>query len=212
MRDLTHGTFDTYRRHGCRCHVCKAANTRHQAEWRKKHPEKIREIKRRSYQRNAARVRAQSRAYRLKHPTQIRAYMAVWRAANPDRVRQYGQKHRSARAPLTTCWPFTRTAEHLDPLTAAINAAIPRTLPPHIREDIAQELAVDLLTNGGPVTPEAVAAAIKSYWRSYPLMAGRDLSLDAPAYTNGGDSRERWIDRIADPASLAALDDDEASA
>lgn len=187
---------------GCRCATCRT--THRECQRRYSRTAKGLEAKRRRHRAwrtaNAEKVRANKARYRRTHREAIRAYAAKWREAN-----------RRTAAPLTTTWPFTRDAEHLDPFTLAINAAIPRSLPPDIREEVAQDIAVDLLTNSGTITPEAVAAAVRQYWKRYPVMAGHEISLDAPAYTNDGNSRERRIDLIADPASLATLDEERAA-
>lgn len=207
VQNPSHGTERRYFA-GCRCAPCATAYDRKKAR-------NCASLARRGTTpaRRAANLNYQRR-YRDTHRDELREYGRRWRAANPEKVRAYAaawrQAHpRASSAPLTTAWPFTRNADELDPFTAAINAAIPRTLPADIREEVAQDLAVDLLTTGAPITPDAITAAVRAFWRRYPVMSGRERSLDAPAYDS--ESRERAIDLIPHPASLAALDEERAA-
>lgn len=202
----SHGTERRYLT-GCRCAPCAAAYDRKKARNRAS-------IARAGTARRAAAL-TYARTYRQTHREKMREYGRRWRAANPEKVRAYAAAWREANprptsAPLSSAWPFTRNADHLDPLTAAINAAIPRALPADIREEVAQDLAVDLLTSGGPITSEAIAAAVRAYWRRYPVMAGREVSLDA-AIPGRDNERERRSDQIAHPASLAAIAEERAA-
>lgn len=215
----SHGTERRYAA-GCRCNPCLAAYARQKARnaahyHRRLQQPAVREACRQNNRAwraaNRDHIRAYGAAWRKANHEKVRAYASAWRAAHPEKVRAYASASRASRQPLTTAWPFTRDAAYLDPFTAAINAAIPRTLPADVREDIAQDLAVDLLTNGGAITPEAISAAVRAYWKRYPVMAGRMLSLDAPTFAADGDSRERRIDRIPHPASVAALEEERAT-
>ena len=184
---------------GCRCNRCRRHHRAIQKRYRIRNREKARENSRhcrrlaieRDPEGYAARKAAANLRYQAGHPERVRAQ----RAAINRRARLRRNAYRDPAVLITD-----------------IRRAIPASLPPEMRDDIAQDLAVMVLTTGGNVTRERVTEAIRAYWRRYPLMAGRDLSFDAPAYNNDGDSRERWIDRIADPASIAALDEDRAAA
>lgn len=189
FRTWTLANIDTVRAYGRTWRATHRAECRAYAkQWALANPEKAR-----------AQARAHAAQWRRNHPDKVRAYAAKWRQGHPDKVRAYAAKWQKAHPPahrpaLTTTWPFTRSTDDLDPITAAINAIVPKTLPEHIRQEVAQDLAVTWLTVGA-VSPADLEPAIRAVWTRYPLMAGRDISLFAPAHRHG-DGRERLIDQL----------------
>lgn len=101
-----HGTLNGYRRHECRCDVCRAAVATARAAYRAT---------------NRERERAVRAAYRAANRERIAAYKRTWRAANPERERERAKaryaannggrleqnaRYRARRAAATTT-PFT---------------------------------------------------------------------------------------------------------
>ena len=68
-------------------------------KWRLKHPDRDREIQRKSRSQNLEKERARSRAYRAKHPdTGLK-----WRAENRDRYRALDRRRRGLPEPTRPC-------------------------------------------------------------------------------------------------------------
>lgn len=68
-----------------------------------------------------------------------------------------------------------------------VNSAVPKSLPPHIRADICQDLIVGLLS--GEITADEIKGSVKSYskkvFEMHPLKYGH-LSFDAEMFEDGG--------------------------
>jgi len=215
-----HGTLANYYKVGCRCEPCEAAHAHHLAECSRRdrlrrvpgyQPQRSRlnltpEARRERYREQMRRAR---RNWQQKNREHRRAYKRQWAKDNPEKVRQYELNRRARHVaacgePITHTWPFARRAAAADHTIATINAAVPRSLPEHIRQDVCQELAIVLLTEGA-ITAADVQRAIRQTWRAYPVIAGHTPSLDAARYSFDGQTRERWIDQVPDPACLSVL-------
>jgi len=99
---------------------------------------------------------------------------------------------RTPAEPLPQVWPFvpesTGNIEH--DLVAAVDAAVSKTIPEIIRQDVCQDLILAVLE--GEVAMEALAGSseryVKAVFRRYPTKYG-PLSLDAPLpWSDGGRS------------------------
>lgn len=86
-------------------------------------------------------------------------------------------RSRAQRQPLSLRWPYIASGKP-DPLVSLVNAAVPRELPEHIRAEVCQEVAVAMLL-GAELTDALVRKAVRAVWRSYPVLAGHQRSLDA---------------------------------
>jgi hypothetical protein len=100
-------------------------------------------------------------------------------------------------------WPFISDATDVG-LIARINAAVPTGLPEPFRQEVCQDLAVELLS-GARITPALVRRLITAAYRRSPVMAGHQRSLD-DLLPNGrfGESRSRYIDVLPAPQSAPA--------
>lgn len=85
-------------------------------------------------------------------------------------------------------------------LLRALDRAVPRTLPRHLRDDVIGTLTVDVLE--GAVTLDGIVAAVRHaiarVYRLHPIVAA-PLSLDAPHFADG---RATLGDRISSEAGL----------
>lgn len=70
-------------------------------------------------------------------------------------------------------WPFTEEA-HRNPLIQAVLKLLPDNLPPHVRDEVAQDISLDLLSG---VQPD-LKKHLRNYFNSYEDI--RNLPLDAP--------------------------------
>ena len=134
---------------------------------------------------------ARNRAYRQRHAERLRRARAERIANDPA----YAARMKAIARRTYERLRDNQTAARAIAIEQTIRAALPASLPAIARDDVYQALAVALLLNG-QITPADVKTAISDFWRTNPVMAGRELSLDAPCYSAEGDSRERWIDRL----------------
>lgn len=78
-------------------------------EWQKKHPEKIREYRKRYYELNAERLKARSREYYKNNTQHMIEKSRAWREKNKDlylsKQREYNRKRKEAK--LLARWPET---------------------------------------------------------------------------------------------------------
>lgn len=88
-------------------------------------------------------------------------------------------------------WPFL-TAEPTDEhtLLLAVDGAVPKTLPEHIRQDVCQDLVVAVLSGDVSIgnLQDATPKYIKQVFKQFPIKYG-PLSLDMPAPWSRDDTR-----------------------
>ena len=150
--------------------------------------------------RTAERV-AYNRRWRAENPNKVREYNrrggARYRDRHPNYFQQYYLANREKRIENTRHWRETNRERYLsaeterrlrkklglrpDDLLALIESAVSKALPPVLREDACQELAVRLLT--GEATASNVQTEAKEIVKG--LYAAHDMrfktvSLDAP--------------------------------
>jgi hypothetical protein len=97
-----------------------------------------------------------------------------------------------------------RTILHADAIYAAAHRAVPRHLPPHVRDDVISEIFLAVLENRIDVDQIGAEASlfIKEYWRAFGGF--NTLSLDAKI----GDGETTYLDMLADETEPYCEDDD----
>src|SRR5690606_311875 len=104
-------------------------------------------------------------------------YRALWA--------KYRAQKRAGKHPETTFGELLNRALNANALYAAANGAVPRSLPPHARDDIVSEIVLAVLDGALAMEDinKAAARFVSSYWKARQLFT---LSLDAPiAGTDG---------------------------
>lgn len=76
-----HGVAGTYRKHGCRCELCRAANTKKMREWRSKNPSHRR--------RDTFQARAYAKAETLLRSRHRDEFEHLYRAALAETMADY---------------------------------------------------------------------------------------------------------------------------
>lgn len=102
------------------------------------------------------------------------------RKAKPPRLRMarvQQPKPPKVQPQSQAAWPFNVGGE-VDPLIELINQAVPKHLPPLMREDVCQELAIVYL-EAGTITTADVTAALKHVRKHAPMCVRGEVSLDA---------------------------------
>lgn len=102
---------------------------------------------------------------------------------------------RKAGAETPLFYPYVSRGARSHTLIEAVNAAVPRTLPEHVRSDLCQDLILAVLE--GEIPLEGIQHQVKPYltrvYRMFPVI-GAPLSLDMPLFDDGpttlGDSIE----------------------
>lgn len=158
--------------------------------------------------RTAERV-AYNRQWRAENPDKVREYNkrggARYRERHPDYWPQYYQANREKRIQNLKEWRERNRERYLtaeanrrlrkrlglrpDGLMELVEAAVPKTLPPALREDACQELALRVLTGETPVANIQVEAKhiVKELWGMHGLRF-KTVSLDAPVSSESSTS------------------------
>lgn len=96
-------------------------------------------------------------------------------------VSHYVRPHRPPALPRMEVWPYIREINSENELLMWVSAAVPRSLPDHIRADICQDILLDILEGKIAIQELAqnVSAAIRRTRKRTEMPFGM-ISLDAP--------------------------------
>lgn len=169
------------------------------AAWAARNPEKVRASRRRWDEANPERLREAQRQWRAANRDSLKEKRRQWYIANREHVREYERRRRAlqkrGQPPREATMEALNEALGRNQLYAAVAAAVPRTLPRHVRDDAIQATILAVLE--GDVDDASIPAyarhAISFAWGMMDKFSGfRSIEATIP-----GTDGLRLVDTIS---------------